>query len=69
MGGGSIDLGIQVYTNKLMLVRVYLDKGRVADTSKSAGTVNNETLWRPYKTGKQTKQGPKWHQPWPSRQL
>ena len=48
-----IDLVIQVNTNKLMLVIVYLDRRRVSDTSKSAETVNYKTPWRPPKKCKQ----------------
>ena len=39
----AIDPAIQVYTNKRMLVGVYLDKGRVSDTPESAETVVSET--------------------------
>ena len=42
----SIDPAIQVYTNKRMLVGVYLDKGRVSDTPESAETVISETPQR-----------------------
>ena len=38
-----IDPFIQVYTNKRMLVGVYLDNGRVSDTPESAETVISET--------------------------
>ena len=38
-----IDPATQVYTNKLMLFGVYLDKGRVSDTPESAETVISET--------------------------
>ena len=38
-----IDPAIYVYTNKRMLVRVYLDEGRVSDTPESAGTGISET--------------------------
>ena len=31
-----------------MLVGVFLDKGRVSDTPKSADTVNSETPQRPF---------------------
>ena len=37
-----------------MLVGVYLDKGRVSDTPESGETVISETLWRHFKTYKQT---------------
>ena len=37
-----------------MLVGVYLDKGRVYGTTKSAETVISETLWRNFKKYKQT---------------
>ena len=33
----------EVYTNKQILVGIYLDKGRVSDTPKSAETVISET--------------------------
>ena len=39
----SIDPAIYVYTNKKMLVGVYLDKSRVSDTPESAETVISET--------------------------
>ena len=37
-----------------MLVRVYLDKGRVSDTQEYAETVISETAWQHYKNYKQT---------------
>ena len=39
-----------------MLVGVYLDKGRVSDTPKSAETGNSETLYRHFENYKQTKE-------------
>ena len=44
---GSIDLVIQVYTNKWMVVRVYLDKGRVSDHSPSLPYSAKEVWYTP----------------------
>ena len=50
-----MDLVIQVYTNKQMLVGVYLYKGRVSDdTPESAETVILETPRRHFKKCTQT---------------
>ena len=42
----ATDPAIEVYTNKRMLVGVYLDKGRISDTPESAVTVISETPQR-----------------------
>ena len=55
MGPFKIDLVIEVYTNKQQLVGVYLDKGRVSDTTESAEAVISETPWSHSKHDKQTK--------------
>ena len=44
MGLEAIDLVISVYTNKQMLVGVYLDKGRVYDTPELAEIVKDKHL-------------------------
>ena len=49
-----IYLVIQVYTNKRMLVEVYLDKDKVFDTPESAESVISETRWRQFEKYKLT---------------
>ena len=44
---GTIDLVIQVYTNKRMLVRVYLDPRRSSTTSKSAELLQKVGIMKP----------------------
>ena len=39
---GTTNLVIKIYTNKQMLVRVYLDNGNVSGPTKSATTVKAE---------------------------
>ena len=43
---GTIDLVIEVFTNKQMVVILYLDKGRVYDTLKSEVIVKSKAPWR-----------------------